>query len=103
MPAGTPKKVKKRSKSVLKRIRQAERRTIHNRAKRTRVRTAIKAFRRALEARDVAAAEKLLAPTLSLIDRGVRLGVLHPNTASRYKSRLTLAYNALRHLAPASA
>ena len=96
MAQGTPTKIKKRKKSVLKRARQALRRAEINRAHRTRVRTLIKALRAAIGARDVAAASNLLQPTLAAIDRAISEGVLHENTANRYKSRLSLAYNALR-------
>jgi small subunit ribosomal protein S20 len=101
MPQGTPTKVKKRKKSVLKRARQALRRAEVNRANRTRVRTMIRRLRAALGSGDAAAADKLLAPTLSAIDQAITKGVLHENTANRYKSRLTLAYNALRAAKPA--
>ena len=96
MPQGTPTKVKKRKKSVLKRAQQALRRGEVNRANRTRVRSMIKRLRTALSAGDAATAGNLLAPTFSAIDRAISKGVLHENTANRYKSRLTLAYNALR-------
>jgi len=101
MAQGTPRKVKKKKKSVLKRIRQTERRTLVNRANRTRVRTALKKLREALAARDRNTAEKLLSPTLSAIDRGVQKGVLRRNAARRYKSRLMLACHALRAAPPA--
>jgi small subunit ribosomal protein S20 len=96
MPQGTPTKVKKRKKSVLKRARQALRRAEMNRANRTRVRTMIKRLRAAISSGDTATAGNLLAATFSAIDRAIGKGVLHENTANRYKSRLTLAYNALR-------
>ncbi len=96
MPLGTPTKVKKRKKSVLKRARQALRRAEINRGNRTRVRTMMKRLRNALSAGDAAAAGNLLRATLSAIDQAIGRGVLHENTANRYKSRLTLAYNALR-------
>jgi small subunit ribosomal protein S20 len=96
MPAGTPIKQKKRKKSILKRIRQAERRAEINRSNRTRVRTMIKRMRAALNAGDAAAAGALLRPTLSAIDRAIQKKILRENTANRYKSRLTIAYNALR-------
>lgn len=96
MPAGTPVKVKKKKLSVLKRIRQTERRTVINRANKTRFRNAVKRFRAALAARDLARAEQLYPSTMSALDRAIQKGVLHENTANRYKSRLTLAYNALR-------
>ena len=96
MPAGTPIKQKKRKKSILKRIRQAERRAAVNRSNRTRVRTMIKRMRAALNAGDAASAGALLRPTLSAIDRAIQKKMLRENTANRYKSRLTVAYNTLR-------
>lgn len=96
MPAGTPVKAKKKKLSVLKRIRQTERRTAVNRANKARFRRALKKFRAALAARDLALAEQLYRPTMSALDRAIQKGVLHENTANRYKSRLTLAYNELR-------
>ena len=96
MPQGTPVKHRKKSKSVLKNIRQTETRAATNRINRTRVRTAIRKFRTAIGSGDVAATEKLVGPTFSEVDRAIRKRVLSENTANRYKSRLTLALNALR-------
>jgi len=96
MAQGAAKKVKPRKKSVLKRIRQSAKRAAVNQPSRTRVRSAIKRMRAVLAAGDAAAAQKLLAPTMSAIDRGIQVGALRENTGNRYKSRLTLAYNALR-------
>ena len=96
MPQGTPTKIKKRKKSVLKRARQSHVRAEFNRANRTRVRTIMKRMRAALAASDVTAATTMLRPTLSAIDRAISKGVLEENTANRYKSRLTLALNALK-------
>ncbi len=100
MPQGTPTKVKKRKKSVLKRAQQALRRAEVNRANRTRVRTLIKRLRAAIGAGNLSAAGTLLRPTLSAIDQAISKGVLHENTANRYKSRLSLALNALRAAKP---
>jgi len=96
MPQGTPVKHKKKTKSVLKNIRQSERRAAINRMNRTRVRTAIRRMRAALAAGDAAAAEKLAGPTYSEVDRAIRKRTLAQNTANRYKSRLALALNALK-------
>lgn len=101
MAQGAARKQKKRKKSVLKRIRQTAHRTEVNRANRSRVRTAIRRMRSVLAAGDSAAAAKLISPTLSAIDRAVRLGALEENTGNRYKSRLTLALHSLS--APATA
>jgi small subunit ribosomal protein S20 len=95
MAQGAAKKVKPRKKSVLKRIRQTARRAGVNRANRTRVRTMMREFRSALGAGDASVAEKLLPKTIAAIDRALKQGVLHENTANRYKSRLTLAYGKL--------
>ena len=95
MVQGAAKKIKPRKKSVLKRIRQTVRRTEVNRAKSTRVRSVIKKLRAVLNAGDAATAKQLLPETLSAIDRALKHGILHENTANRYKSRLSLALNKL--------
>jgi small subunit ribosomal protein S20 len=82
-------------KSALKGIKQTQKRTELNRAHLTKLRHRLRKLRAALKARDKAAAEALLKPTLALIDHSIRKGVLHGNTAAAYKSRLTLAFNAL--------
>ena len=96
MAQGTPVKHKKKTKSVLKNIRHAERRAAINRMNLTRVRTAIRRMRAALGSADAAGAEKLASDTFSEIDKAVRKRTLSQNTANRYKSRLALAINALR-------
>jgi small subunit ribosomal protein S20 len=82
-------------KSALKRIKQTEKRTARNRAHTTLLRHEIRKLRQAIAAKDKAGATPLLKPALALIDHSARKGVLHRNTAARYKSRLTLAYNSL--------
>ncbi|HXR10349.1 MAG TPA: 30S ribosomal protein S20 [Candidatus Acidoferrales bacterium] len=101
MAQGTPTKIKKRKKSVLKRAAQSIVHNELNRSHRTRVRTMMKDLRRAIDAKDSAAAGNLLRPTLSAIDRAISKGILHENTANRYKSRLTLAANGLSTAKPA--
>jgi small subunit ribosomal protein S20 len=96
MAQGAATKVKKRKKSVLKRAAQTIKREAANRAKRTRVRSMMKSMRNALGSGDATAAGTMLQPTISAIDRAVTKGVLEKNTANRYKSRLSLAYNNLR-------
>ena len=96
MAQGAARKQKKKKHSVLKRIRQTRRRTEVNRANRSRVRTSIRKIRGVIAGGDAAAAEKLIAPTMSAIDRAIRQGALEENTGNRYKSRLTLAVHAIR-------
>jgi small subunit ribosomal protein S20 len=82
-------------KSALKQIKQTEKRTVQNQVHTSRLRNQIRKYRAALKTKDKAATLALLKPTLTLIEHSVHKGILHPNTAARYKSRLTLAFNAL--------
>jgi small subunit ribosomal protein S20 len=74
--------------SALKRARQTERRTAVNRSNRSRVRGSLREMREALAKGDAAAAQTQYRQTVSVLDKSVQKGVLHGNTASRYKSRL---------------
>jgi small subunit ribosomal protein S20 len=102
MATATGPKRKKRKVSVLKRIRQTQRRTEVNRANRSRLRTQIRKFRRALAGGNAAEAQALLGATVSLIDRSANRGVIHANTAARTKSRLLRRYNQLAGQATAA-
>jgi small subunit ribosomal protein S20 len=82
-------------KSALKRIKQTVRRTEANRSHTTKLRHQMRSLRAALDAKDKASAQALLRPTLALIDHSVHKGILHSNAAARYKSRLSLRFNAL--------
>jgi len=82
-------------KSALKRIKQTAKREDLNRVHRTKLRHQIRKLRTALDAKDKAGAQALLRPTLKLIDHSIHKGVLHRNTAARYKSRLSHRFNAL--------
>jgi len=81
--------------SSLKRVRITERRTEINRMRKSRLRHAIRAMRRAVEKKDAGAATQLLPATFSMIDRAAKWGIIKNNTASRYKSRLHLRLKAL--------
>ena len=96
MAQGGAVKHKKKTKSVLKNIRQTEHRTAINKMNRTRVRTAMRRMRAALSAKDFAGAEKLTSATFSELDKAIRKRTLTENTANRYKSRLALALNAIK-------
>ncbi len=74
--------------SAIKAARQSERKAATNRQRKTRLRHQIRAIRRAVETKDAPAAESLLAPTFSLVDRAAKWGIIKANTAARYKSRL---------------
>lgn len=82
--------------SALKRARQTEKRTARNRANRSRLRTALREMREDLAKGDKAAAEQTYRQTVSALDKAIQKGILHENTASRYKSRLSARVSALK-------
>ncbi len=76
-------------KSAEKRVRQNEKRRAVNRSNRSNLRTQVKKLRTSLAASDKNQSQELLNPTVSAIDKAVNKGILHKNTAARYKSRLS--------------
>ena len=82
--------------SALKRARQTTKRTATNRANTSRLRTALRTLRESIEKGDKQAAEKTYRETVSALDKAIQKGVLHENTASRYKSRLSKRLAALK-------
>ena len=82
--------------SALKRARQTETRTVRNRANSSRLRGALRDLREALAKGDKAGAETVFRQTVSALDKAIQKGVIHENTASRYKSRLNARLNALK-------
>lgn len=74
--------------SALKRARQTEKRTATNRANLSRLRGSLRELRETLEKGDKAVAEKTYRETVSALDKAIQKGVIHKNTAARYKSRL---------------
>ncbi len=76
-------------KSNIKRNRQSIRLNQRNSAIRSELKTRAKLAVEAAEAGDTAKAEELLTLAQKRLDMAVTKGVLHQNTASRRKSRLT--------------
>lgn len=82
--------------SALKRARQTEKRSARNRANTSQMRSALRVMRESLEKGDKAAAAQTYRQTVSALDKAIQKGVLHENTASRYKSRLSARLGALK-------
>ena len=78
----------KRTKSALKANRQNIKRREQNRQMRSKLRTSLKAIRASLDAKDLDGAKTALNQTVSLVDKMATKGIIHRNTAGRYKSRL---------------
>ena len=72
-----------------KRIHRAERERVENRRYTSSVKTSFRRLEAAVEAKDAATAEETYRTLCSRIDRAVRSGAIHQNTAARKKSRAT--------------
>jgi small subunit ribosomal protein S20 len=75
--------------SALKAHRQNVKRREHNRQLRTRLRGALRDIRSAIDSGVSDEVNAALRQTVSLVDRMASKGLIHRNTASRYKSRLS--------------
>ena len=80
------------NRSAEKRERQNVKRRMHNRMIKSSVRTQIKKFDAAVQAKDKDAAKTAMDLSFQLLDSAASKGVLHKNTASRKKSRLYKAF-----------
>jgi small subunit ribosomal protein S20 len=74
--------------SALKAHRQSLVHRERNRKYRSQLRSTLKEIRTVIDGKDQAAAKKQLNQAISLIDKMAGKGIIHRNTASRYKSRL---------------
>ncbi|MDR1343606.1 MAG: 30S ribosomal protein S20 [Prevotellaceae bacterium] len=79
-------------KSAIKRIRQDQKRRLHNRYYARTTRNAVKALR---NTNDKDAAVALLPKVSSMLDRLAKISVVHKNKASNLKSSLALHVNKL--------
>lgn len=73
----------------MKAHRQTIKRQAHNRELRSRLRTALKSIRAAIDAGEIDKAKAGLSETFSVIDKMAAKGIIHDNAAGRHKSRLT--------------
>ena len=79
-----------------KAARQSTKRAQRNRSVRSATRTGIAKALRSVENGDVEMAEAEVVEAMSLLDKAAQRGVLHKNTASRGKSRLSRRLNRLK-------
>jgi small subunit ribosomal protein S20 len=79
-------------KSALKRIRQNEKKRVHNRYYAKTTRNAIKALRNETEKEE---AEKSYPKVVSMIDKLAKKNIIHKNKAANLKSKLAVKVNSL--------
>ena len=89
--------------SSLKRARQTLTKTAINRSNKSKLRGSLRAMRESIAAGDHAAATTAYRTTASVLDKSVQKGILHKNTASRYKSRLNARVKAVATATPSTA
>ena len=77
-----------RHASAVKAHRQTIKRTAHNRELRSKLRTALKGIRAAIENKESDRAKSMKSETFSIIDKMSNKGIIHDNAAGRYKSRI---------------
>ncbi|MFI5260279.1 MAG: 30S ribosomal protein S20 [Candidatus Paceibacteria bacterium] len=77
--------------SAKKAIRSSAKKHVFNLRRKDVMKDTTKSLNKALVAKDVTAAEKLLPSAYAAIDKAKKRGVIKANTASRKKSRLALA------------
>lgn len=82
-------------KSAAKRARQSERISAVNSKRKSSVRTAEKALKKAIETKNSDEAQKLLVKYSSRMGKAAQKGVFHPRMASRKISRLAKQVNSL--------
>ncbi|TCZ52920.1 30S ribosomal protein S20 [Roseicella aquatilis] len=81
--------------SARKRIRQTEKRTIRNRARRSRVRGFLRKVEQAIAGGDKSQAQDALKAAQPELQRAATKGVFHANTVARKLSRLSARIKAL--------
>ena len=78
-------------KSAKKRIGVAEKKRERNASKKSEMKTAVKKFKAALDAKELELAAELLKEVMSLLDSAAGDGIIHKNKADRDKSKLSTA------------
>ena len=83
------------SAQARKRARQAVKRREHNVSLRSKLRTAIKFVRKAIESGDKVAAQNAFNGSVGTVDSIADKGIFHKNKAARYKCRLSAAIKSM--------
>lgn len=83
------------SKQAEKRVRQTEKRRLHNRTQKKRIKTFKKRFIQSVEDGDKNKAQADLSEVQALLDRAAKTRLYHPNKIGRDKARLQKRLNTL--------
>ncbi|SMB90841.1 SSU ribosomal protein S20P [Desulfonispora thiosulfatigenes DSM 11270] len=80
-------------KSAIKRAKKAQVRALKNKMFKSKLKTAIKNFEKAIDAKSIDEAKATLTNAVKVIDKAASKGLLHKNNAANKKSRLTKMFN----------
>ena len=82
-----------RTKSAQKAARSTERKRLNNRSVKSTLKTHMTKAEKLTRDNDLESAQAAVVTTISTLDKAAKKRVIHPNTASRQKSRLTKKLN----------
>ncbi len=82
-------------KSAAKRVKVSEVRRMRNMAAKSRLKTATRKYKEAVEAGNKELAEPLLKDLLSLLDKAAGKNLIHKNAANRKKSKMQKKFNTM--------
>jgi small subunit ribosomal protein S20 len=86
--AGLPK-----STSAEKAARAAERKQLRNKSVKSATKTCVTRAEKLISSNELEPAQEAVITAISALDKAVKKGVIHPNTAARHKSRLMKKLN----------
>ena len=81
-------------KSAIKTVKTNEAKNLQNRMKKSDLRTTVRSYNEAIDANSPECQE-ILKDAIKKVDQAASKNILHKNTASRKKSQLQKAYNAM--------
>ena len=81
------------TKSAQKQMRVAERRQLRNKSIRSQCKTSVTKAERLIFSGELEAAQKAAVAAISTLDKAAKKRIIHPNNASRRKSRLMKKLN----------
>lgn len=90
-----PKAPPKKSKSVIKRTKQSQKRRLRNQSVKTTLKTLSKKVESEVLNKNIEGAKSALKKAIRAIDKAKAKGIIHRNTAGRKVSRLTRLVNSL--------
>lgn len=82
-----------KSKSAEKAARSSKRKRLRNRSVKSATKSHLTKTEKLINGNELETAQKAILETISILDKSAKKKVMHPNTASRYKSRLMKKFN----------